>query len=240
MLGKIMASRFAAIKNTKLVQNFAKKAAKNSAKTAVQQAQHAVAKVNPRTAAKAQAVESQIYTNTPGRVQRLADAKAAFTPYQTRVTHESVPTVQKMEEITGVARGGNVKPDEWIDRNAVADALAAFKHPTPNLTPTPAQFTSVKTQQALDELNRVATTDALKAYEETGKLSKELLKKRADCRAAFSGDLNNIESRNLAVLNNRREQAYKKFDEELLKYYTDGKGQTYERFLNIFKILKDV
>ena len=71
------------------------------------------------------------------------------------------------------------KVDFW---NFFDDYGMKYEKPAPNKT----------TQKVLDELHGVVKTDAIKAYERTGKLAdlpKDLVRKRLDAQAAFSGDL---------------------------------------------------
>lgn len=129
----------------------------------------------------AQSIFSKVDTNTSGRILRMQDAKEAFTPYATKVTRESVPTMQKIDEITGVARGNVKDATGYFNKQRVADALAAFKHepvkPSANYVGR-AYSTSIPTQKAID--------DMLGIVENSPKTRLELLKKRAEIRDIFN------------------------------------------------------
>ena len=128
-----------------------------------------------------QCIFSKVETNTSGRILRMQDAKEAFTPYATKVTKESVPTMQKINEITGVAQGNVKDATGYFNKQRAADALAAFKHepvkPSADYVGK-AYSTSVQTQKAID--------DILGIVENTPKARLELLKKRAEIRDVFN------------------------------------------------------
>ena len=122
---------------------------------------------------------SKIETNTPGRILRMQEAKDAFSR-TSQVTHESVPTLQKIEEITGVTRGQVKDATGYKNKKRAADALAAFKHEPVKLIYSGGSCAkSVPTQKAID--------DMLGIVEDTPKTRLELLRKRAEIRDAFNG-----------------------------------------------------
>lgn len=139
--------------------------------------------------AKTPSILSKVETNTAGRILKMQDAKRAFTPvapYATKVTKESVPTLQKIEEITGVARGAVKDSTGYFNKQAAADALAAFKHEPVKLKGGKLGVTSVPTQQYLDNMHNIAKIDALKNYEEGGRATRAILDRRAAAREAFT------------------------------------------------------
>lgn len=168
--------------------NYAVYAGKRTGAKAVKQ----IANVGAKTAAPAPSILSKVETNTAGRILRMQDAKIAFTPvkpYATKVTKESVPTLQKIEEITGVARGAVKDATGYFDKKAAADALAAFKHEPVKLAGGKLSVTSTPTQQYLDNMHNIGKIEALKTYEQGGRPTREILEARADARKAFtSGD----------------------------------------------------
>lgn len=132
----------------------------------------------------------KIESNTSGRILRMQEAKQAFTPikpFATTVTKENVPTLQKINEITGVTRGSVKDATGYFNKRACADALAAFKHEPVQ----PTKFarlgvnSSVPTQQKLDTMLGVGKVDALKQYEQGGRATREILENRAAAREAF-------------------------------------------------------
>ena len=188
-IGRIMQKAVTVLRSTKAGAKVAANSAKVVAKP-INAAKNILPKANVQPS-----ILSRVESNTSGRILRMQDAKKAFTPrtpYQTTVTHESVPTMQKIEEITGVSRGKVADTTGYFDKKRAADALAAFRQEpvavkygtyTPNYQ---------QTQKVLDELHGVVKTDAIKAYERTGKLAdlpKDLVRKILDAQAAFSGDL---------------------------------------------------
>ncbi len=140
---------------------------------------------------------AKVESNTPGRILRMQDAKHAFTPkplpapFATTVSKESVPTLQKINEITGVSKGAVKDKTGWFNKRAAADALAAFKNePAKPVTIThhKLEVQSVPTQKAIDDMLGISKVDALKTYEQGGRATREILEKRAAAREAFSGD----------------------------------------------------
>lgn len=140
------------------------------------------AAVTKKAGLPAQSIISKVETNSSGRILRMQEAKQAFTPYVTKVTKESVPTMQKINEITGVARGNVKDAKGYFNKQRAADALAAFKHEP--LKPSvdyvgKAYSTSIPTQKAID--------DMLGIVENTPHTRLELLRKRAEIRNVFNG-----------------------------------------------------
>ena len=127
---------------------------------------------------------SRIETNTPGRILRMQEAKDAFRP--TQVTYESVPTLQKIEEITGVTRGKVKDETGFFDLKRVAEASIAFRRgePIKLIYSGGSCAKSVPTQKAID--------DMLGIVEDTPKARLELLRKRAEIRDAFKRYLSNL------------------------------------------------
>lgn len=120
----------------------------------------------------------------------MQEAKAAFTPYKTTVTRESVPTLQKINDITGVSRYADVPADQFVDRMAVKDAIAAFKH-APVKTPEIKVANIVTKQEPIEQvIERMHPyPQAGLKYAETGqRLMNETLKKRLDCYKAFTSN----------------------------------------------------
>lgn len=145
--------------------------------------------VKSTAAAPAPSILSRVESNTAGRILRMQDAKAAFTPvkpYATTVTKESVPTLQKIEEITGVTRGRVKDATGYFDRKAAADALAAFKREPVKLAGGKLTVTSTPTQQYLDTMHNIGKIEALKTYEQGGRATREILEARAAAREAFT------------------------------------------------------
>lgn len=140
------------------------------------------AAVTKKAGLPAQSIISKVETNSSGRILRMQEAKQAFTPYATKVTKESIPTMQKINEITGVARGNVKDAKGYFNKQRAADALAAFKHEP--LKPSvgyvgKAYSTSIPTQKAID--------DMLGIVENTPHTRLELLRKRAEIRNVFNG-----------------------------------------------------
>lgn len=137
----------------------------------------------------APSVFSKVETNTANRILHMQDAKAAFTPYATKVTKTNVPTQQYLDEMLDVAKVDGLKTEGIYNRAAAADALAAFKNePLPPQVVKGAKLgvTSVPTQQYLDDLNNIAKIDALKTYECGGRGTLSILKQREAAREAFT------------------------------------------------------
>lgn len=151
----------------------------------------AVAKMIPQTKGTVRILPN-VEVGTPGRILRMQDAKQVFTPYKTKITHESVPTLQKIEEITGVSRGKVTDATGYFDKKRAADALAAFKHEPPIIKYSTYTPNYQPTQKVLDELHDIKKIEALKAYEQSGKLAdlpKDVARKRLDAQTVFSRDL---------------------------------------------------
>ena len=90
--------------------------------------------------------------------------------------------MQKINEITGVARGKVKDAKGYFNKQCAADALAAFKHEP--LKPSvgyvgKAYSTSIPTQKTID--------DMLGIVENTPHTRLELLRKRAEIRNVFNG-----------------------------------------------------
>lgn len=179
-IGKIMYSAFKCAK-------FGVKYAKSATKSVVQEVKpQNLLKATPK--APQMTILGKVDTNTQGRILRMQDAKQVFTPakpYATKVTKESVPTLQKINEITGVQRGIVKDTTGYFNKRAAADALAAFKYEPVQLQHATLKVTSHPTQQALDDMLGVAKVDALKIFENGGRATREILEKRADVRKAF-------------------------------------------------------
>ena len=142
----------------------------------------------------APSILSKVESNTAGRVLRMQDAKAAFTPvkpYATKVTKTNVPTQQYLDEKLGVAKVDALKAEGIYNRAAAADALAAFKHEPIKLHGGKLGVTSTPTQQHLDNMLGIANVDALKAYENGGRATRQILENRNAAREAFTkgGDI---------------------------------------------------
>lgn len=139
---------------------------------------------------KAPSILSKVETNTSGRILRMQDAKKAFTPvapYATKVTKTNVPTQQFLDEMLEVGKVDGLKAAKGIyNRTAAADALAAFKNEPVKLAGGKLGVTSVPTQQYLDDMLGIAKTDALKAYEQGGRATREILDARQAAREAFT------------------------------------------------------
>lgn len=117
----------------------------------------------------------------------MQEAKQAFmpvtvpAPYATKVTKESIPTLQVIESMHPRL------PKEGIaNRQACADALAAFKHEPvkPIVTGGKLSVDSVPTQQYLDNMLGIPKIENLQRTE-AGELVKSVLQRRADVRAAY-------------------------------------------------------
>lgn len=171
-------------------------------------------------------VWSRIETNTPGRVLRMQEAKEAFTPYATKVSRESTPTLQKIEEITGVARGNVKDATGYFNKQRAADALAAFKYEPikPNAKYVGRAYTqSTPTQQAIDEMLGIADTPQARF---------SLLRRRAEIRETFNGvkpDLAFLNKYNKAI----DTSAFKK-----LAKYDLGKFKVPAEFKELSKVNK--
>lgn len=140
----------------------------------------------------APSILSKVETNTANRILHMQDAKAAFTPYATKVTKTNVPTQQYLDEMLGVGKVDALKAEGIYNRTAAADALAAFKHEP--LTSQSGKLlkggklgvTSTPTQQYIDNMLGIGKVDALKAYEEGGHGTLSILKQREATREAFT------------------------------------------------------
>lgn len=140
----------------------------------------------------APSILSKVETNTANRILHMQDAKAAFTPYATKVTKTNVPTQQYLDEMLGAAKVDALKAEGIYNRTAAADALAAFKHEP--LTSQSGKLlkggklgvTSTPTQQYIDNMLGIGKVDALKAYEEGGRGTLSILKQREAAREAFT------------------------------------------------------
>lgn len=163
-----------------------------------------------------QSIISKVETNSSGRILRMQEARQAFTPYATKVTKESIPTMQKINEITGVARGNVKDAKGYFNKQRAADALAAFKHEP--LKPSvgyvgKAYSTSIPTQKAID--------DMLGIVENTPHTRLELLRKRAEIRDVF----NSVQAKSLTKVNKDKFLQYNnefkkiKFDKYFDKQY---------------------
>lgn len=174
-------------------------------------------------------VWSRIETNTPGRVLRMQEAKEAFTPYATKVSRESTPTLQKIEEITGVARGNVKDATGYFNKQRAADALAAFKYEPikPNAKYVGRAYTqSTPTQQAIDEMLGIADTPQARL---------SLLRRRAEIRETFNGI-----KPDLAFLNkyNKYNKAIDTSAFKKLAKYDLGKFKAPTEFKDLSKINK--
>ncbi len=174
------------------------------------------AAVTKKAGLPAQSIISKVETNSSGRILRMQEAKQAFTPYATKVTKESIPTMQKINEITGVARGNVKDAKGYFNKQRAADALAAFKHEP--LKPSvdyvgKAYSTSIPTQKAID--------DMLGIVENTPHTRLELLRKRAEIRDVFNG----VQAKSLTKVNKDKFLQYNnefkkiKFDKYFDKQY---------------------
>lgn len=157
----------------------------------------------------------------------MQEARQAFTPYVTKVTKESVPTMQKINEITGVARGNVKDAKGYFNKQRAADALAAFKHEP--LKPSvdyvgKAYSTSIPTQKAID--------DMLGIVENTPRTRLELLRKRAEIRNVF----NRVQAQ-AKFLTKQYNNEFKKIksDRPLDKLLTDAGISQFTKFAKLTK-----
>lgn len=134
----------------------------------------------------APSILSKVETNTGNRILHMQDAKAAFTPYATKVTKTNVPTQQYLDEMLGAAKVDALKAEGIYNRTAAADALAAFKHEPLTSQSGKLGVTSTPTQQYIDNMLGIGKVDALKAYEEGGRGTLSILKQREAAREAFT------------------------------------------------------
>lgn len=170
------------------------------------------AAVTKKAGLPAQSIISKVETNSSGRILRMQEAKQAFTPYATKVSKESVPTMQKINEITGVARGNVKDAKGYFNKQRAADALAAFKHEP--LKPSvdyvgKAYSTSIPTQKAID--------DMLGIVENTPRTRLELLRKRAEIKNVFNG----IQAKSLTKVNKNK---FLQYNNEFKKIKSDLSG----------------
>lgn len=170
------------------------------------------AAVTKKAGLPAQSIISKVETNSSGRILRMQEAKQAFTPYATKVSKESVPTMQKINEITGVARGKVKDAKGYFNKQCATDALAAFKHEP--LKPSvdyvrKAYSTSIPTQKAID--------DMLGIVENTPRTRLELLRKRAEIRNVFNG----IQAKSLTKVNKDK---FLQYNNEFKKIKSDLPG----------------
>lgn len=141
-------------------------------------------KVLKKTSKVVQTAAQKAEHNTPGRILRMQEAKQAFqpitvpAPYATKVTKESIPTLQVIESMHP-----RMPKDGFVNRQACADALAAFKH-EPRKVGGKLNVDSVPTQQFLDNMLGIPRIENLQRTE-AGELVKSVLQRRADVRAAF-------------------------------------------------------
>lgn len=185
------------------------------------------AAVTKKAGLPAQSIISKVETNSSGRILRMQEAKQAFTPYATKVTKESVPTMQKINEITGVARGNVKDASGYFNKQRAADALAAFKHEP--LKPSvkyvgKAYSTSIPTQKAID--------DMLGIVENTPHTRLELLRKRAEIRNVF----NRVQAQ-AKFLTKQYNNEFKKIksDRPLDKLLTDAGISQFTKFAKLTK-----
>lgn len=190
------------------------------------------AAVTKKAGLPAQSIISKVETNSSGRILRMQEAKQAFTPYATKVTKESIPTMQKINEITGVARGNVKDAKGYFNKQRAADALAAFKHEP--LKPSvgyvgKAYSTSIPTQKAID--------DMLGIVENTPHTRLELLRKRAEIKNVFNG----IQAKSLTKVNKDKFLQYNnefkkiKSDRPLDKLLTDAGISQFTKFAKLTK-----
>lgn len=183
------------------------------------------AAVTKKAGLPAQSIISKVETNSSGRILRMQEAKQAFTPYATKVTKESIPTMQKINEITGVARGNVKDAKGYFNKQRTADALAAFKHEP--LKPSvdyvgKAYSTSIPTQKAID--------DMLGIVENTPHTRLELLRKRAEIKNVFNG----IQAKSLTKVNKDK---FLQYNNEFKKIKSDLPGLD-KYFDKIYKTCK--
>ena len=183
------------------------------------------AAVTKKAGLPAQSIISKVETNSSGRILRMQEAKQAFTPYATKVTKESIPTMQKINEITGVARGNVKDAKGYFNKQRDADALAAFKHEP--LKPSvgyvgKAYSTSIPTQKAID--------DMLGIVENTPHTRLELLRKRAEIKNVFNG----IQAKSLTKVNKDK---FLQYNNEFKKIKSDLPGLD-KYFDKIYKTCK--
>ena len=183
------------------------------------------AAVTKKAGLPAQSIISKVETNSSGRILRMQEAKQAFTPYATKVTKESIPTMQKINEITGVARGNVKDAKGYFNKQRAADALAAFKHEP--LKPSvgyvgKAYSTSIPTQKAID--------DMLGIVENTPHTRLELLRKRDEIKKDFNG----IQAKSLTKVNKDK---FLQYNNEFKKIKSDLPGLD-KYFYKIYKTSK--
>lgn len=139
-------------------------------------------KVSKKTSNVVQTAAQKVEHNTPGRILRMQEAKQAFSvsaPYATKVTKESIPTLQVIESMHP-----RMPKDGFVNRQACADALAAFKHEPTKSIRGKLNVDSVPTQQFLNNMLGIPKIEVLRRSE-AGELLKPILRRRADARAAF-------------------------------------------------------
>lgn len=219
-LGKIAGKAMYRVANSKFGNAFMQGAKEAKLAAQIQRIAQGTQKA-AKAANKPNSIMSKVETNAQGRILRMQEAKEAFTPYATKVSHDSRPTLQVIEDITGVQRGNVKDATGWFNKQSAADALAAFKYEP--VKPT-AQYvgksysTSVPTQKAIDDMLGIAA--------DTPKARLELLKKRQEIRDLFNrnelkvdiGDFKNVKAKLLKAESSLITKKFKPVHDLYLKF----------------------
>lgn len=121
---------------------------------------------------------NEIDLRAAGRFKAVADAKAAFAKAGERIM-ESIPTLAKVEEITGAARA--VGEGKVMDSARLLQAVQTFKNP-----PSKVITQSIATQAAIDSMNNVKLIEELAEAQSKALLSPSMKKRRLDAIHAFN------------------------------------------------------